>query len=136
MIRIGDGNFIQNEPYMDTVVAIRIEKGEYYFLGWMEEAENYNIQIAKHPENCLLGRDCFSDFGSLHESITDSEGYNRVYVINSTDPYREFLSHVRSYERNGIRDKDDHDIFCVTESELYALADALRDGDYVFVIEN
>ena len=54
MIRIGDGNFIQNEPYMDTVVAIRIEKGEYYFLGWMEEAENYNIQIAKHPENCLL----------------------------------------------------------------------------------
>ena len=32
MIRIGDGNFIQNEPYMDTVEAIRIEKGEYYFL--------------------------------------------------------------------------------------------------------
>ena len=32
MIRIGDGNFIQNEPFMDTVVAIRIEKGEYYFL--------------------------------------------------------------------------------------------------------
>ena len=56
-------------------------------------------------------------------------------MINSTDPYREFLSYVRSYERNGIRDKDDHDIFCVTESELYALADALRDGDYVFVIE-
>ena len=69
------------------------------------------------------------------ESITDSYGYNQVYVINSTDPYREFLSYVRSYERNGIRDKDDHDIFCVTESELYALADALRDGDYVFVIE-
>ena len=136
MIRIGDGNFIQNESFMDMIVAIRIEKGEFYFLGWMEEAENYNIQIAKHPENCLLGRDCFSDFGSLYESITDSEGYNQVYVLNSADPYREFLSHVRSYERNGIRDKDDHDIFLVTEKELYAIADALRDGDYVFVIEN
>ena len=136
MRRMSDGTFITKQPDMDDIYAIRIENGEYYFLGWMEDAEGYNIQIAQQPKNCLLERDCFSDTNSLYNTITASAGYQKIDLISSANPYQEFLSHVRNYERNGIRDEDDHDIFVLAEEELYAIIDALRDGDYVFVIEN
>ena len=61
MIRLSDALFISSEPDYDTVIAIRIKNGEYYFLGWMENAEDYKYVIAKHPEENLLDRDCFSD---------------------------------------------------------------------------
>ena len=50
MIRLSDAVFISSEPDCDSVIAIRIKNGEYYFLGWMEDAENYNYVMAKHPE--------------------------------------------------------------------------------------
>ena len=49
MIRLSDALFISSEPDCDSVIAIRIKNGEYYFLGWMEDAENYNYVMAKHP---------------------------------------------------------------------------------------
>ena len=39
MIRLSDAVFISSEPDCDSVIAIRIKNGEYYFLGWMEDAE-------------------------------------------------------------------------------------------------
>lgn len=46
------------------------------------------------------------------------------------------ISFVRNYERNGVSDADGHDIFCMTTEEFHGIANALRDGDYVFVIED
>ena len=61
MIRLSDALFISSEPDYDTVIAIRIKNGEYYFLGWMENTEGYKYVIAKHPEENLLDSDWSSD---------------------------------------------------------------------------
>lgn len=136
MIRLSDAVFISSEPDCDSVIAIRIKNGEYYFLGWMEDAENYNYVMAKHPEENLLDRDCFSDANSLYCNIISCDGYNDAYLSAKTDnPYADFLSNIKCYERNGKSDADDHDIFSLTMDEIYSISDALRDGDYVFVID-
>lgn len=44
MNRISDELFVtgENRTYsLDDVIAIRIQDGEFYFLGWMENAERY-----------------------------------------------------------------------------------------------
>ena len=51
------------------------------------------------------------------------------------NPYEKFLSCINPYQRNGKSDPDDHDIFLMTQKEFGDCIDALRDGDYVFVIE-
>ena len=136
MRRMSDGTFIAEQPDMDGIYAIRIKNGEFYIVGWMDVAAIYNMQIVTNPEDCLLDLDCFSDIDSLNLSIATAIIDKKIDTKNSSSPYQEFLSHVRNYERNGTCGEDDHDIFLVTEKELYAIADALRDGDYVFVIEN
>ena len=50
MKRISDELFVtgENRTYsLDDVIAIRIQNDEFYFLGWMENAECYSIQWAK-----------------------------------------------------------------------------------------
>ena len=136
MRRMSDGTFIAEQPDMDGIYAIRIKNGEFYIVGWMDVAATYNMQIVTNPEDCLLDRDCFSDIDSLNLSIATAIIDKKIDTKNSSSPYQEFLSHVRNYERNGICGEDDHDIFVFTEKELYAIIDALRDGDYVFVIKN
>lgn len=136
MIRINDDTFKETEPIMDNVIAIRIQKGNIYFLGWMECAENYNIMIANHPERNLLDLDSFSDAESLYNSIVSCDGYNNCSLISSNDPYKEFLSWIKCYEKDEITDTSDHEIFCFTSPELYAIVDSLRDGDYIFIIDD
>ena len=134
MLRMSDDAFVNKAPSKDTIVAIRIQNGEYYFLGWMEDSENYDMQISNHPERNLLSRGCFWDRKVLYEEITSCDGYNDVTSIKDSEPYRKFLSYIRNYERNGKSDENDHDIFQFSEGELLAICDALKDGDYVFVI--
>lgn len=137
MIRLSDALFISSEPDYDTVIAIRIKNGEYYFLGWMENAEGYKYVIAKHPEENLLDRDCFSDANSLYCNIISCDGYNDAYLLaKNENPYSDFLSNIKCYERNAMSDADDHDIFSLTMDEIYSISDALGDGDYVFVIDD
>ena len=114
-----------------------IKNGEYYFLGWMENAEDYKYVIAKHPEENLLDRDCFSDANSHYCNIISCDGYNDAYLsAKNENPYSDFLSNIKCYERNAMSDADDHDIFSLTMDEIYSISDALRDGDYVFVIDD
>lgn len=118
MRRMSDGAFIAAQPDMDDIYAIRIEDGKYYFLGWMENAEKYNIQIANHPENCLLDDLCFWNKSCLYDSVTGCDGYNDLTLIKSEAPYKEFLSYLKSFEKNCSSEKDDHEIFLVSEEEL------------------
>ena len=59
MIRLSDALFISSEPDYDTVIAIRIKNGEYYFLGWMENTEGYKYVIAKHPRRTFSTETAF-----------------------------------------------------------------------------
>lgn len=96
MIRLSDALFISSEPDYDTVIAIRIKNGEYYFLGWMENTEGYKYVIAKHPEENLLDRDCFSDANSLYCNIISCDGYNDAYLLaKNENPYSDFLSNIK-----------------------------------------
>lgn len=136
MIRINDDAFKTTEPIMDNVIAIRIQESNMYFLGWMECAERYNIMIANHTERNLLGLDSFSDAESLYNDIVSCDGYNDCSLIAAKNPYSEFLSYINCFEKDGLADTNDHEIFCFTSAELYAIVDSLRDGDYIFIIDN
>ena len=114
MIRLSDAVFISSEPDCDSVIAIRIKNGEYYFLGWMEDAENYNYVMAKHPEENLLDRDCFSDANSLYCNIISCDGYNDAYLSAKTDnPYADFLSNI-----NVMRETENRMLRIMTSSLL------------------
>lgn len=86
----------------------------------------------------------------IYDAITSCKDYNKVEndwlmddkgnLLNKDDheyrnPYEKFLSCINHYQRNGKSDPDDHDIFLMTQKEFGNCIDALRDGDYVFVIE-
>ena len=136
MLRMSDDYFVVKEPKKDSVIAVRIKNGEFYFLGWMEDAETYDMQIALHPEKNQLDEDCFCDKRCLYNAVTSCPGYNEMILVKDESPYRKFLSYMENYEKNHKRDEDDHDIFYLTEKELYMIYDSLRDGDYVFVISH
>ena len=151
MKRISDELFIteENRGYsLDDIKAIRTQNSEFYFLGWMENAERYSIQWVKL--NSKIERDLLIASDDVYDAITSCKDYNKVEndwlmddkgnLLTKDDheyrnPYEKFLSCINPYQRNGKSDSDDHDIFLMTQKEFGDCIDALRDGDYVFVIE-
>lgn len=151
MKRISDELFVtdENREYaLDNVIAVRIQNGDFYFLGWMESAECYSIQWAKSDSK--IERDLLIACDDIYDAITSCKWYNNVEndwlmdekgsLLNEENlkyqnAYEKFLSNINSYQRNGKSDPNDHDIFLMTQREFGDCIDALRDGDYVFVIE-
>ena len=79
MKRISDELFVtgENRTYsLDDVIAIRIQDGEFYFLGWMENAERYSIQWAK--SNSKIERDLLIASDDVYDAITSCKDYNKV----------------------------------------------------------
>ena len=77
MKRISDELFVtgENRTYsLDDVIAIRIQDGEFYFLGWMENAEHYSIQWAK--SNSKIERDLLIASDDVYDAITSCKDYN------------------------------------------------------------
>lgn len=154
MRRLSDETFIKTKPEKDSVIGIRIKNGEFYFLGWMEDAAHYAIQIPCNVEKCQIERDQLmlaSECMDVVLAIENTEGYNVMQLYWETDedgallnpddekfkdPYSRFLSFINLYERNGVSDPEDHDIFVTTAEEFAQVCDALRDGDYIFVFED
>jgi hypothetical protein len=151
MRRISDRGFWEQLCPMDRVFALRIQEGEFYFLGWMEDAQNYRIMVPKDPMQCQLSRDLLL-LGEPYTAIEACDGYQRCYLAYETNEeghpvqeddaafenaYEAFLSYVNPYERNGIvSSDDDHEIFLLGMDEFAAIVDSLRDGDYVFLIDD
>ena len=151
MKRISDELFItdENREYgLDDVIAVRIQNGDFYFLGWMENAERYSIQWAQ--SNFKIRRDFLVACDDIYDAITSCKEYNRMEndwlidekgnLLNDEDhkyrnAYEKFLSNINSYQRNRKSDPNDHDIFLMTQKEFGDCIDAFRDGDYVFVIK-
>lgn len=55
---------------------IRIENGEFYFLGWMENGERYKIQMLQDYTKGKLDLDdvlC----GSIYNAVTTCDGYGQ-----------------------------------------------------------
>lgn len=125
MKRLSESDFIKYRPYKDDVIAIKIADGKYYFAGWMEDAENYNMQIAKHPELNLIGQGGFDNRGSLYQKIFECADYNHMYCDKCENSYKTFLEYM-----------DQCKILLLNEKELNGIYDVLRDGLYVFIIEN
>lgn len=153
MRRLSDETFIKTKPEKDSVIGIRVKNGEFYFLGWMEGAENYAIQIPHKIEDCQIERDQLMIADERMDvvfAIESTDGYHRMQYYWETDedgkllspddekfkdPYSRFLSFINLYERNGVSDPEDHDIFVTSAKEFSQICDALRDGDYVFIFE-
>jgi hypothetical protein len=148
MKRVSDERFVETAYNEDKIVAIRVKNGDFYFLAWMENAENYKIQKAKSDDGYLMTRDLVVD-GDIYREITNTKEYDDMVLLHQTDDegclinedeskyanvHEEFLQLVRCYERNGVHDESDHDIFMLTKNELSSICDSLRDGDYVLIV--
>lgn len=151
MRRMSDALFLNNKPDPDNVYAVRIKNGEFYMLALMENAEHYRIRQPKNYEQCRLLRDVVVSEGDLFAAFQNSDGYDTPsYLLYEMDDdglvirneekifhteYEEFLSLADCYTRDGVSDENDHDIFELSKDELSAISDALRDGDYIFIIQ-
>lgn len=87
MNRICDETFINSGFDYDDIVAIRIENGEFYFLGWMEDADHYKIQMMTDYTFGKLMRDSIS-CGSLYSAITECDGYDQHTPVSKYGIYR------------------------------------------------
>lgn len=144
MNRLSDELFVKEQPNPDIVTGIRIKNGDFFLLAYMEDAEHYRIKQAKTPGGYEIFRPGIVGDGELDCSPAD----NNMYVLYETDDngnpinpeeakyenaYAYFLTLINPYERNGVTDGD-HDIFELSKDELSSICDALRDGDYVLII--
>lgn len=151
MIRLNDEKFLETKPNPDSVIGIRIKDGDIYFLAWMEDAPHYRIQQAADSDGYLLDRSKLTIDGDIYSCITETSQYNFMHLLYELDndgnlineddkeyecEYEMFLSLINPYERNGEVHEGDHDILSLTQQELCAIVDMLRDGDYVLVIED
>jgi hypothetical protein len=154
MRKISDEEFVTDEcrEYaLDDVLAIRIRYGDFYFLGWMENAERYSIQWAK--SNFSIRRDILHICDDIYDVITRCKGYNYLEndwlkdengnllnkedykYQNASEKFLTLLSNINSYHRNGEIGHIGHSIFLMTQKEFSDCIDELKDGDYVFVIK-
>lgn len=76
MKRISDETFKNSNFNYDDIVSIRIENGEFYFLGWMENGERYKIQML---QDYTKGKLDFDDVlcGSIYNAVTTCDGYGQ-----------------------------------------------------------
>ncbi len=110
-----------------SAIALRIENEEFYLLGVRYDNVDY-----------VLNDPLFLDREDM--IVPDTRVGYMPFLIdaakkNSTKKENILISSIRSYTRNGISEEDDKDIFIVSEDELSDIIDALRNGDYIFMME-
>lgn len=132
--------------YGENTTAIRIKDGEFYWLCDIEEYEGTDCGLrifAPYKDPILLDRNVIIVTGDL--SVTNADAYESTrmtYYHETKDEekecniYERILSMIQPYTRNGLSDTDDYDIFLMTSDELSAISDALKDGDYIIILEH
>lgn len=148
MVKISDKAFAtipylpEGEVDKDNIYALRIDNGKIFFIGWMENAENYAIQMSNSVADSELDKNKLLDGASMYDCITSNPGYNDMYYawekengkfINPADAacnneYERFLTLIDS-----ATGEKNHKIFCIIPSEIKYIIDSLRDGNYVFI---
>lgn len=140
MKRISDETFKKGEADKDKIIAVRIQDGEFYYIGMMENAENYSIKIPQNYEACHLMRDVVIAEGDIQKAGEVTDGWNRQMLLSNVygekNEFASFLKCVNPYyDNHGITDGD-HDIFIVTREEIASVSDALKNGDYIFIMND
>lgn len=141
--------FLAEKPDPDSVVAVRIKNGEWYFLAWMEDAEHYRIQAAQDINGYLMIKEILSETGDVYEAVQNTAEYNFMDVLynldddgnvtsekdkNFNDEYDRFLS-LFTFGRFvcGRAKCADLQILKISQKEIRENGDLLRDGDYIFI---
>lgn len=127
MKRLDTYTFINGDINKDKIVALEINNGHIYFIGWMEDAESYSIQWAG-DENEIYAN-ILRLTKDLYHVITHSPGYDDfTYDETTENEYKYFLECLNENIQN-------IPILKLKTSELIALYDVLKDGIYVLVME-
>ena len=143
MYRLNNDWFI-NAPYMDLdfIYAVRIMHGSMYLLGYMENAETYKIQKMENVYDCKINT-LLLEKTNFKDVICHVNGWNstrREYVlhdgaciepesyVNARDMFLQCVEPVgQVYEKN---------IFLFDSTrDLNRIVDVLKDGDYIFIIQ-
>lgn len=156
MKRITDKEFLETTPDMDSIVAIRVENGKFYFHAWMSQYiglldghTECNIQYAYNPFTCNIAREDLIQ-NDIFEAIRYSDwmkfSNERGDVHYVEDAKREDGSRMNSYETllSLIQDCTGnkgvicagHNILELTNEEIVSLYGLLCDGDYVFFVKD
>lgn len=85
MVKISDKTFT-TIPYFpegkvdkDNIYALRIDNGKIFFIGWMENAENYAIQMSNSISDSELDKSKLLGGASMYDCITSNPGYNDMH---------------------------------------------------------
>ena len=122
------------------------QKGDTARVKWANRhtfnKEGYRI-FAPYKGEIELQRDQLIINGDLN--VCEAEDYERTPMIHDYETeeicneynsvYELMLEYIKPYERNGKTDPGDYDIFIMTREELCDFCDALRDGDYIIILE-
>lgn len=145
MKRINDLTFIDNindAVRKSDIIALRIKKGNVYFLGFMSRSAKIAFSFADNLGNCMLRKEsvlCETLQDSIDHILTcesfTSELRNK-FRGGPLSVAEAFLKRVKRHKRKGEFDSEGHAIFMVSDTEFNNIVDTLRDGDYVFVIKD
>lgn len=117
--------------WAESAIAIRIQDGDFLFLGAQRA---YKSLLPAEPVPLDRG-DMIAPDTRVNpiDRMLDEAKRQKIEVIKSAASIKD---EVKCYSLHGeTPDEDDRDIFVVTDKELVAIADALRDGDYIFIIK-
>lgn len=134
MKRLSTEKLLEQTLEHENIAAIRIKDEEIYFIGWLENAENYNVVIARKPIELRIDILMTSN---IYAAVTASENWHTpmsTELIKTDAPIVELLKHTYSHESNKTYpDAEDHDVFVLTEEEMNDTIDALKNGDYILI---
>lgn len=153
MEKLTMGQFLAKKPNPDSVVAVRIKNGEWYFLAWMEDAEHYRIQAARDIDGYLMIKEILSETGDVYEAVQNTAEYNFMDVLYNLDDngnvisendrdfddeYDRFLS-LFTFGRFACsfncEKRKNLQIIEISQKEIRENGDLLRDRDYIFIME-
>lgn len=127
MKRLDTYTFINGDINKDKIVALEINNGHIYFIGWMEDAESYSMQWAGDGNEIDINALRLTE--DLYHVITHSPGYDDfTYDETTGNEYEYFLECIDANIQN-------IPILKLKTSGLIALYDVLKDGIYVLVME-
>lgn len=128
--------FLYDKPYYNNIIALRVQDEKVYFVGWMEDAENYKISWMNKGNELDLSSLLLNY--NLYKEITELPGYNTMEYGWKTDDDGNVISEEESEdEYQAFIDllNDGYKIFDIGKYEICDIIDSLKDGDYVFIIE-
>lgn len=116
MKRLDTDAFINGDINKDTIVALEINNGHIYFVGWAGDGNEIDTKVLRLTED-------------LYHVITHSPGYDDfTYDETTGNEYEYFLECIDENIQN-------IPILKLKTSELIALYDVLENGIYVLIME-